>query len=949
MEQTGKSYYFIFNDDCFDRNSQRSNIARQKRPYNKTVYDMNKAVEELDRYDDFDSLKIEPIKYKKEDGEYGIQYKMEKHVDGTVIFPHQQKAALSFLKDLRGFGLLADVVGSGKTFEASVILSELAVRGKIKSMLLVVPGQVYDSWIDVLGTQFGLGKNVLFEATEHMKTVAAFQSCGITFDEQNRPSRPIIVKTEDFVNWDNNLSTLLFDVIVVDEAHHLCKEDGEYAKAMKLLSMMMATKKRANVTYCLLLSATPHSGNLAHMFRLWYFVRCKGGHPDDFDEKEDINRSAEYNREKAYYQERVCRGATTVMEFIKNVKMSEVLLNYEEEFFTFIAIRGTTREKFGKMAKGEQQMLIDNFLTENWEVREKVMRNVASAYHNGVLRSIMIRQPSGSRIGKSKTQINYLFYPASKEYKDKTITVGDINEDNCFKVNLSRLSLENDPCITAIDKYDKSHNQTMVSLAEYVRDNCGNNSEASFHSDVMCNIFKATKDDSAFEKENYEVYYESQMKWCPDNTMRCLVQPIYDKEDLFTPKFEQTKKLLRKHKDQRVLVFFDYELKKSELMHGRFEKAILADDEFKDRVIIGTGNNKEQTLAAFHEKSNAILVVTDAAFTEGVNLQKSNIIINFQVTPDPLSMDQRIGRIFRLGQTNDVIIYSLANMHKLEGFALMYFTRIGLMSSNSGDATIIAGSNNERMVAVQCDRCGKVALYSQEDFETHKKNGDLICIDGPNCKSFDRPNGTEMQEISVYDFKCDKCSTVFARSISDESGYYCVSASRMGKSIMCNSGDKGDRAFYCRKICAMANCSRFRPGECAAVEAYKRNKSIGDADLGKLCEQCPNKSRCPEKCRFKVGKEGILPCTNCQYASCRPKPHVIEFDDRWEADCPVCRMIGGNKRGRIRPVVARTFAAYLRASWDFSHDGGKAFCNNLLDEAGKVTDIKEVLDADAKE
>jgi hypothetical protein len=60
-------------------------------------------------------------------------------------------------------------------------------------------------------------------------------------------------------------------------------------------------------------------------------------------------------------------------------------------------------------------------------------------------------------------------------------------------------------------------------------------------------------------------------------------------------------------------------------------------------------------------------------------------------------------------------------------------------------------------------------------------------------------------------------------------------------------------------------------------------------------------------------------------------------------------MMGGNKKGRIRPVVARTFAAYLRASWDFTHDGGKAFCNNLLNEANKVSDIKMVLDADTKE
>ena len=243
-----KTYYFIFNDDCFDRDNQRSNIARSKKQYNKTIYDMNKAVEELDRYDDFDSLKIDGDKFARSatSGDYGIPYDSAKHIDHNVILKHQSAAAIAFLKDLRGFGLLADVVGSGKTFEAALILSELAIRGKIKSMLLVVPGQVYDSWINVLETQFGMGKGTLFEATEGFKSPADFARAGIELDAQNRPSRPIIVKTEDFVSWDNNIAKYLFDVIVVDEAHHLCKEDGEYAKAMKILSMMMETKKIAN-------------------------------------------------------------------------------------------------------------------------------------------------------------------------------------------------------------------------------------------------------------------------------------------------------------------------------------------------------------------------------------------------------------------------------------------------------------------------------------------------------------------------------------------------------------------------------------------------------------------------------------------------------------------------------------------------------------------------------
>ena len=34
-------------------------------------------------------------------------------------------------------------------------------------------------------------------------------------------------------------------MVCVDEAHHLCTEEGEYAKAMKLLSMLMVTKKKS--------------------------------------------------------------------------------------------------------------------------------------------------------------------------------------------------------------------------------------------------------------------------------------------------------------------------------------------------------------------------------------------------------------------------------------------------------------------------------------------------------------------------------------------------------------------------------------------------------------------------------------------------------------------------------------------------------------------------------
>jgi hypothetical protein len=196
------------------------------------------------------------------------------------------------------------------------------------------------------------------------------------------------------------------------------------------------------------------------------------------------------------------------------------------------------------------------------------------------------------------------------------------------------------------------------------------------------------------------------------------------------------------------------------------------------------------------------------------------------------------------------------------------------------------------MVAVRCDKCQKVELYSQEDYELKKRDDDLRCTHTELCREED-PKGTVMKEISVYDFKCDKCSTVLARSVADESGYLCVSAAPMGRSIMCNTGDKGDRKLYCRKICAMSNCDKLGYGDCPAVEAYRKNKNIGDAALAMMCNSCPNRRSCPEKCRPYVRENAISACSKCSHSLCVPKPHVIDFDERWEAKCPVC---GGKTR-----------------------------------------------------
>ena len=111
-----RNFKIKVDDHAFDRDVQRSNIATTKKSFDRQVYDANKSVEELDRYDDFGFFKIDPLTYKKQaDSQYGVPVRLGFNDD--VILSHQRVAALSFLRDLRGFGLLADVVGSGKTYE----------------------------------------------------------------------------------------------------------------------------------------------------------------------------------------------------------------------------------------------------------------------------------------------------------------------------------------------------------------------------------------------------------------------------------------------------------------------------------------------------------------------------------------------------------------------------------------------------------------------------------------------------------------------------------------------------------------------------------------------------------------------------------------------------------------------------------------------------------------
>lgn len=77
-----------------------------------------------------------------------------------------------------------------------------------------------------------------------------------------------------------------------------------------------------------------------------------------------------------------------------------------------------------------------------------------------------------------------------------------------------------------------------------------------------------------------------------------------------------------------------------------------------------TGPEKDDAVRRFQDEV-PLLICTESG-GEGRNLQFCNTLINFDLPWNPMSIEQRIGRIHRIGQTRDVFIFNLAARGTLE-------------------------------------------------------------------------------------------------------------------------------------------------------------------------------------------------------------------------------------------------------------------------------------------
>jgi SNF2 family DNA or RNA helicase len=165
-------------------------------------------------------------------------------------FDYQIRAARTALRRFRGRGLLSDEVGLGKTIEAGLVLKEYMLRQMVQRVLILTPPGLVEQWREELATKFKITEFVT-NNDERFRDLGA--DAWLHF-----PYVIASIATARRPEHREQITADLYDLVIVDEAHHL---KNRTSVTWKLVNEL---QKR----YILLLTATPVQNSLAELYNL---------------------------------------------------------------------------------------------------------------------------------------------------------------------------------------------------------------------------------------------------------------------------------------------------------------------------------------------------------------------------------------------------------------------------------------------------------------------------------------------------------------------------------------------------------------------------------------------------------------------------------------------------------------------------------------------------------
>lgn len=161
--------------------------------------------------------------------------------------------------------LIADDVGLGKTIEAGLVIQELLIRHRARTVLIICPASLQEKWRLEMSEKFGL--EFLIVDTAYIKELR--RERGIHANPWT--SHPRLIASMDWVKSGEGLRAMRdvlpvhinyprkFDLLVVDEAHNVAPAGGVHYALESLRTKFIRTIS-PHFQHRLFLTATPHNG-----------------------------------------------------------------------------------------------------------------------------------------------------------------------------------------------------------------------------------------------------------------------------------------------------------------------------------------------------------------------------------------------------------------------------------------------------------------------------------------------------------------------------------------------------------------------------------------------------------------------------------------------------------------------------------------------------------------
>ena len=521
--------------------------------------------------------------------------------------------------------LLADDPGAGKTIMAGLLIKELIARGDLRRCLIVCPGSLVEQWQDELSRRFHLPFEIMTnDKFEAARTGNWFLENDLAIARLDKLSR-----NED-VQQKLTAADCRYDLIVCDEAHKLSATffggEVKYTKRYRLGQLLSGLTR-----HFLLMTATPHNGK-EEDFQLFLALL-------DGDRFEGKFRDGVHQVEVADLMRRMVKENLLKFDgrplFPERIAYTVPYRLSDAEVKLYKAVTDYVRQEFNRaeaLENGKRAGTVGFALTI-------LQRRLASS-PEAIYQSLRRRR---DRLEKRWRELELLQRGAAVS-----------------------APLESGPLLDAedVEDLDEAPENEVEAAEERILDQA---TAAATLAELKTEI--ATLEQ--LEALAGEVRRSGQdTKWrelshllgeifTPAALSDCVGEPAAPFGAGPIPKHTPSPR-------QKLVIFTEHRDTLNYL--ERQISALLGRPQAVAMIHGGMGREerrKAQT-SFLHDPEVQVLLATDAA-GEGINLQRAHLMVNYDLPWNPNRLEQRFGRIHRIGQTEVCHLWNLVAEETREG------------------------------------------------------------------------------------------------------------------------------------------------------------------------------------------------------------------------------------------------------------------------------------------